>query len=61
MLAAMASERRMSKGAPLPTKPAIAGSGRRAEIEFPQRRIHAVAQVLRGVDQRAVEIEDEQL
>ena len=37
------------------------GVGQLDKIEFPQRCIHAVAQVLSGIDQRAVEIEDEQL
>ena len=35
------------------------GVGQMDKIEFPQRCIHAVAQVLSGIDQRAVEIEDE--
>ena len=61
MLLASASERRISMGAPLPTKLAIAGSGSGSQIKLLERRVHAVAQVLRGVDQRAVEIEDQQL
>ncbi len=35
--------------------------GQWAQVEFLERRIHAVAKILRRVDQRAVEIEDEQL
>ena len=60
-LPAMASERRMSMGAPLPTKPAMAGSGSGPKSEFIERGIDAVAQVLRRVDERSVEIEDQQL
>ena len=37
------------------------GIGQRLKTRFLEGGIHAVAQVLRRVDQRAVEIEDEQL
>ena len=42
-------------------KPAMTSSGRVRTAEVGERGIDAVAEVLRGVDQRAVEIEDQQL
>ena len=40
---------------------AITSSGSGAAAEVGERGVHAVAQILRGVDQRAIEIENQQL
>ena len=37
------------------------GIGQRAQAAFAERCVHAVAEVLRGVNERAVQIEDQQL